>query len=133
MRFASAAIMPKLESFESRSFRFACKTIELYRVLLRRTDSPQALVRQFVKSGTSIGANLSEAEAAESRRDLRSKFAVALKEARETVYWLRLFEATASSAVPGLGEHLREGLELVAILTSAHKRLKPSDARSGSR
>jgi four helix bundle protein len=49
------------------------------------------LGKQLIRSGTSIGANLEEAQAGQSRADLISKNAIALKEARETHYWLRLF------------------------------------------
>ncbi len=91
-------------------------------------------------AGTSIGANLEEAKGAQTRRDVTAKFSVALKEARETAYWLRLFDAT-SMGPPGLTAPLiAEAEELVAILTVARRKLAdgletgmtvPKDGRRG--
>jgi four helix bundle protein len=53
-------------------------------------DLAPHLARQVLRSGTSIGANLEEARAAQTRRDSAARFSIALKEARETAYWLRL-------------------------------------------
>ncbi len=79
--------------------------------------------RQFMRAATSIGANLEEAEAAQSRADFISKCNIALKEAREARYWRRLIAETA----PGvdrveLERELNESRELVAILTSIVRR-----------
>jgi four helix bundle protein len=52
------------------------------------------LVRQLIRSGTSVGANVEEAQAAQSRADFIHKIEIALKELRETRYWLRLLVAT---------------------------------------
>jgi four helix bundle protein len=108
--------------FRSRSFAFACDIVRLYRRLERSVPLP--LARQILRAGTSIGANLEEAKVAQSRRDLAAKFSIALKEARETSYWLRLVLAT-ESAKPELVEPLlREAEQLVAILTSSVRRLR---------
>ena len=84
------------------------------------------MVRQVLRSGTSIGANLEEAKCAQSRRDLISRFHVALKEARETRYWLRLLVATSLVPANVLAGVLDEANQLVAILTASVKRLKAS-------
>ena len=75
---------------EHQSFEFAVRTVNLYKYL---TSSHQEfdLFRQFLRSGTSIGANVSEAQKAQSYADFSSKMYIALKEANETQYWLRLF------------------------------------------
>jgi len=73
------------------------------------------LAAQLVDSGTSIGANLEEADAAQSRADFISKCSIALKEARESHYWLRLMRATRKIDNETL---LAEWNELVAILTT---------------
>lgn len=88
-----------LEPFHARGFRFACAAVTLYRTLRRQPDLPDFMASQFVRSATSVGANLEEARSAQTRRDSAAKFSIALKEARETAYWLRLMVATR--LVPG--------------------------------
>ena len=115
--------MPKpSDDFRSRSFAFACDIVRLYRVLERSV--PASLARQVLRAGTSIGANLEEAKVAQSRRDLASKFSIALKEARETSYWLRLLTATELAKPELIAPHLREAEQLVAILTSSVRNLR---------
>ena len=72
------------------SFSFSLQIIQLYKVLIEKREF--VLSRQVLKSGTSIGANVEEAIAAQSRKDFISKMAIASKEARETRYWLRLMD-----------------------------------------
>ena len=72
----------------SKTFEFAIKVIELYKQLL--SENEFIISKQLLKSGTSIGANVEEAIAAQSRKDFVSKMSIASKEARETDYWLRL-------------------------------------------
>lgn len=70
------------------SFDFAITIIELYKLLI---DSKEFILsKPLLRSGTSIGANVEEAIAAQSRKDFISKMSIASKEARETRYWLRL-------------------------------------------
>jgi|SRR5215203_3102902 len=70
------------------SFDFAISVIDLYKKLVERKEF--ILSKQLLRSGTSIGANVEEAIAAQSRKDFVSKMSIASKEARETRYWLRL-------------------------------------------
>jgi four helix bundle protein len=85
---------------------------------------PFRIANQILNAGTSIGANIEESRAPASRRDLTAKFVVALKEARETKFWLRLIRAT-NLAPAELTEHLyRESDELVAILTVSVRNLR---------
>ena len=83
-----------------------------------------------VVAGTSIGANIEEARASQSRRDLRSRFAIALKEARETKYWLRLLVASDMVPPTTVAAALQEADELVAVLTVSVRRLKEEAAGS---
>ncbi|MGO2103573.1 MAG: four helix bundle protein [Psychroflexus halocasei] len=73
-----------------KTFEFALKVIELYKQLL--SENEYIISKQLLKSGTSIGANIEEAIAAQSRKDFVSKMSIASKEARETDYWLRLLK-----------------------------------------
>jgi four helix bundle protein len=70
------------------SFDFAISVIDLYKELVEKKEF--VLSKQLLRSGTSIGANVEEAIAAQSRKDFISKMSIASKEARETRYWLRL-------------------------------------------
>ena len=110
--------------YRSRSFAFACDIVRLYQALV--PSIPALLARQLLRSGTSIGANLEEAKPAQSRKDLIAKFSIALKEARETSYWLRLLMATSLGPKPLIEPVLAEANELVAILTTSVRRLKES-------
>ena len=70
------------------SFDFAIAIISLYKRLVEKKEF--ILSKQLLRSGTSIGDNLEEGIAAQSRKDFISKMSIASKEARETRYWLRL-------------------------------------------
>ncbi len=72
------------------SFNFSLQIIELYKLLLQNKE--YVLSKQVLRSATSIGANVEEAIAGQSRKDFISKMAIASKEARETRYWLRLLD-----------------------------------------
>jgi four helix bundle protein len=76
---------------------------------------------QLLNAGTSIGANLEEAKAAYSRREFISKNSIALKEARETLYWLRITNSCGLAASHECQPLLDEANQLVAILTASVK------------
>ncbi|TAE89579.1 MAG: four helix bundle protein [Verrucomicrobia bacterium] len=70
------------------SYAFALEVMRISKLIRERKE--YHLASQLWRAGTSIGANVEEAQAAQSRADFRSKMAIAAKEARETHYWLRL-------------------------------------------
>jgi four helix bundle protein len=78
------------------------------------------LAKQLLRSGTSIGANIEEASAGQSRKDFLAKMAVASKEARETRYWLRLLRESDLVELDMTNE-LNSVDELIRILTSIVK------------
>ena len=82
--------MKKENLILEKSFQFSIHAIELYKKLADANE--YVLSKQFLKSSTSIGANVNEATAAQSKADFISKMAIASKEARETKYWLMLLE-----------------------------------------
>ena len=85
------------------------------------TPVTDCLVRQIVRSGTSIGANYGEANDAESRKDFRHKIAICRKESKETKHWLRMI-ATAVPEVSGDARQLyREATELNLIFGKIHR------------
>ena len=78
-----------------------------------------SLVRQLIRSGTSVGTNLEEAQSGQSKPDFISKNSIALKEARETNYWLRLILETGDfeeQIGKGVDELLIESEELKKLL-----------------
>ncbi len=103
---------------QQKSFAFALRIIQLYRELQSQREF--ILSRQLLRSGTSIGANVEEASAGQSRRDFLAKMAVASKEARETRYWLKLLRESQLAAVD-VSEELELVDELIRILTSIVK------------
>src|SRR5258708_1573755 len=76
-----------------KTFAFAIKTVNAHRFLVDEKKE-FVLSKQFLRSGTSIGANAEEAIGGQSRLDFVSKLSIAYKEARETKYWIRLLRAT---------------------------------------
>ena len=77
---------------KTKTFDFAILSIDLYKKLLSKNE--YVLSKQFFRSATSIGANVEEADAGYSKKDFTAKMSIASKEARETLYWIRLIEAS---------------------------------------
>lgn len=103
---------------EEKSFEFALRIVNLYSHLQQHKEF--VLSKQLLRSGTSIGANVSEAQAAQSSRDFISKMSIASKEARESRYWLRLL--LLSQLVPyDFSPYLNDVDEINRILTSIVK------------
>jgi four helix bundle protein len=99
-----------------KSFDFALEIIGLCREL---QDSREYVIsKQLMRSGTSIGANIEEAVSAESRRDFLHKMNLALKEARESHYWLRLLNASDIETRCDLKGRLAIADELIRLLVS---------------
>lgn len=101
-----------------KSFAFALETIAIYKQLQPAREF--VLSKQLLRIGTSIGANVEEAIAAQSRKDFLSKMSVASKEARETRYWLSLLEQSKLASVD-VNSCLKSVEELIRILSSIVK------------
>ena len=112
-------------SIQERAFGFSCRVVRLCRHL-ERSSVGRHLGAQLLRSGTSVGANLEEAQAGQSKRDFIAKVSIALKEARETLYWLRLLEACEVVAADRLAPLRTEADELVSILTTILRRARAS-------
>jgi len=106
-----------------KSYAFALGVIRLGS-FLQRQEREFNLSRQLVRSGTSVGANLEEAQAAQSRPDFHTKICNAAKEAREAHYWLRLVRDSFANADAEASALLQQAEELVRILTSITKKTK---------
>jgi len=84
-------------------------------------------LNQLVDAATSIGSNLQEGKGAQSRADFHAKVRIALKEARESHYWLRLFSTSGMVSDSRLASLLQEASEIVAILTTIAKKTNPKN------
>ena len=82
------------------------------------------LSKQFLRAGTSVGANVAEAEQAQSRADFAAKLNIALKEAAESNYWLRLLHATGYLSKTEADSMLSDCVELQKLLTAILKKLR---------
>jgi four helix bundle protein len=101
-----------------KSFNFSLSVVALYKKLIEAHE--YVLSKQVLRSATSIGANVEEAIAGQSRRDFIAKMSIASKEARETKYWLRLLEKSQfiNYDYEGL---LKEIEQIINILTAIVK------------
>ena len=115
--------MPPFDILE-RTFEFSVRIVNLCVRVGERQGAQRKIGDQLLRSGTSIGANLEEGQAGQSRADFISKNAIALKEARETSYWFRLLKATALADSDVVGELLNEVEELKRILGAIVSRAK---------
>ena len=105
---------------EAKAFSFSVRIVRLYEYLKERKKE-YVLSKQVLRSGTSICANVTEAEQAQSRADFISKNAIALKEAVETNYWLRLLHATDYITEREFQSMIQDCRELERMLTSIIK------------
>ena len=101
-----------------KSFEFSVRIVRLYQYLTK--DKKEfVLAKQLLRCGTSIGANISEAQYAQSKADFQSKMHIALKEANETEYWLRLLHRTdylSDSQFDSLYKDIDELLRILAAI-----------------
>ena len=111
----------KRQDILERTFRFAVRVVKLCQVLDQQPGVGRTLSRQLLRSGTSIGANVEEAQAGQSRADFVSKYSIGCKEARESHYWLRLIAECELVPATRLGEITQECDELIAIITTIIK------------
>jgi len=105
-----------------KSFAFAVRVVKLYQYLCNEKKE-YILSKQLLKCGTSIGANINEAQAAQSSKDFISKLSIASKEARETIYWIELLIKTnyLDETKQYVISFKNEAIELSKLLTSIIK------------
>lgn len=113
----------KVFDIRERSFQFSVKIVKFILQLPKNT-SGIAIGNQVIRSGTSIGANIEEAQNSSSKKEFIRGMTIALKEARETLYWLKLITETGLVSNNELVELLEENEELVKILTVIVKNSK---------
>lgn len=108
---------------EERTAVFGKNVIKLA-LKIPRNSITSPLITQFVKSGTSVGANYCEADDAESGRDFCHKIGICKKEARETKYWLRMIVVAVPKLKEEAKELWKEAKELHLIFNSIVKKIK---------
>lgn len=99
-----------------KSYDFSLGIIALYKKLASKNE--YVLSKQIIRSGTSIGANINEAQSAQSKKDFIHKLSISLKEARETSYWLRLLRDSDFINVTDFKDLFDKYNELLRLLTS---------------
>jgi len=102
---------------KERTFEFANRIIDLVEEM-PQTRTFDVLARQLIRAGTSVGANVEEAHAADSKADFAFKLSIALREARETRYWLRIAMRRRQEVIGHLQDLINEAEEIMKILGS---------------
>lgn len=105
---------------QKKSFEFAIQVVETYKYLI---DEKREFIlsKQFLRAGTSIGANISEAARGQSTKDFIHKLQISRKEANETLYWLNLLQATNYIQLEKSEKLTKQCDELLRILTAIIK------------
>ena len=102
---------------------FAVRIVSLYRLLLHEKQET-VMSKQLLRAGTSVGANITEANFAESRADFIHKLGIAQKECAETAYWLKLLYRCGYINHIQYGSFVNEAYELLKILSAIITKLK---------
>jgi four helix bundle protein len=114
-------------SIQDRTKQFAVRVIKAYVEINRKNnfdDAVRVLSKQFLRSGTSIGANCAEAKSAQSTRDFVHKYEIALKEAQEFRYWVEIMIDSEIIPIQKFSSLLQETTEIINILAASIKSLK---------
>jgi len=119
------------KDIRDRTFDFAVRMTKLVNAL-PSSVSGRVIARQLMRAGTSVGANVEEAQGAGTRKDFARRMNIARSEAREAHYWLRLIESTGMIPGQRMGEIIEEADELVRILTTIVKKTKQSESRKAT-
>jgi four helix bundle protein len=125
--------MERPYDIQDRSFLFATEIVDFCRPALPPGAIVRELARQLLNSGTSIGANLEEADAGQSKPDFRSKVAISRKEARETRYWLRLLVHADPKLATAAAPLIEESRQLINILTAIKLNSEKNEDRGPNR
>ena len=107
----------KAQDIRERAFRFGCEVARLA-LSLAPVPGVRCLVDQLLKAGTAVGANLEKAKAGSSRREFARCIYIALREARQSLYWLRICAAIGVGPASQLGRLQGEADQLIRILTA---------------
>ena len=107
-----------------KSFKFSIRIVKLYEYLISKNRNVEPLLKQLLRSGTSIGANITEAQSAYTKKDFINKLGISLKEARESEYWIKLLTATSHFDIKESESIQNDCEELIKLLTTIIKSSK---------
>ncbi|MCC6250837.1 MAG: four helix bundle protein [Bacteroidia bacterium] len=110
---------------QTKSFAFAIRIVNTYKIL-RNEKKEFVLSKQLLRSGTSIGANVEEAIGGQSKADFISKISIAYKEARETLYWIKLLYATDYLSKEMADSLINDSEEICRIIGKIQTTIKKS-------
>ncbi len=110
-------------AIKDKSFAFAIRIVKLYQFLCD-TKKEFVLSKQLLRSGTSVGALVREAEHAESKLDFKHKMSIAQKEINETIYWLELLNETNYLTTDQFNSINNDAVEVIKLLTKIIKSTK---------
>ena len=99
-----------------KSFDFSVRIVNCYKYLIKKDKFLSPLYNQLLKSGTSIGVNIAESQAAASKTDFRNKLRISIKEAYETEFWLKLFFKTEILCKDEYESLLNDCIEIIKLL-----------------
>jgi four helix bundle protein len=118
-------------SIQERTELFAIRVVKAYVELNKKPfdDASKVLSKQFLRAGTSIGANCAEAEFAQSNKDFISKYSIALKEASECRYWIRILINSGVVSEQKFSPMLAELNSIIKILIASINKLKQKESR----
>jgi four helix bundle protein len=108
---------------QQKSFAFAIRIVNLYKYLIAEKKE-FVLSKQLLRSGTSVGANIEESIGGQSDKDFLSKISIAYKEARESMYWLKLLQATNYLSQEQANSLLTDAEEICKIIGKIQIKLK---------
>jgi four helix bundle protein len=117
--------MKQQNALKDKSFLFAVRIVKCCKYL-RSSKKEAVLSKQLLRSGASIGANIGEAEQAQSKADFIHKLSVSLKETNETLYWLELLVHSGYLATNQFESIHKDCIEIIKLLPAIIKKSKTS-------
>jgi four helix bundle protein len=114
---------------DARVFRFSSRVVDLFALLDGKGGAARVLGYQLLNAGTSVGANYEEAAAGQTKADFIARIAIARKESRESLFWLRLIAEKRLLDPQLIEEDLSEARQLTAIFRAIIEKARSSSAR----
>jgi len=121
--------MNQHQHITDRTFNFAVRIVNLCKALDEKPGVGKVLYKQLIRSGTSIGANVEESQSAQSKADFLSKLQIALKEAKETKYWLKILIASNIVEENKLLSLIKENEEIIKVIAAIVVKTKQNQSK----
>ncbi|MGA2297589.1 MAG: four helix bundle protein [FCB group bacterium] len=121
--------MAKENILLDKSYNFALRIVKLYKYLVEEKKE-YVLSKQILKSGTSIGANINEAQSGETMNDFIHNLGISLKELKETSYWLRLLKDSGYIEEKSFNSIYKDNEEILKIITKIIKTSRKNNEKT---